>query len=305
MNINSMRDADADIGFYFAACPTAPDALWGGTVIYESRDSGATFQSIVSTDNPAPLGFVNNALGTYPGGNTVDELNFIDVTLRWGSLTSTDYAGLLSGVNACVVGSEIIYFRNVTQIGDQRFRLTGLLRGRRGSEHAMTGHISSERFVFYSPAAWARYLPDASTIGLALQFRAATIGYPMEASQVKTLTNQGNGAKPYAPAHLGGGRNAAGDITLTWARRTRIGGDWANLIDVPLAETSEAYEVEIYNSSAYTTVVRFIAGLSSQSATYLASDQVADFGSVRTTLYFRIYQMSSVIGRGYAATGQV
>ena len=305
MNINSMRDADNDIGIYFTVCPTIPNSSWAGALIYESRNGGSTFDSRAFTDRPVPIGVANSALGSHQGGNTVDEVNTIDVTLRWGQLASTNYAGLLSGANACVLGSEIIYFRDAIQTGELRYTLRGLLRGRRGSEYAAGTHVASERFVLYDANSWVRYVPDASTIGLPVIYRGGTAGYPAEASQTRSMTNQGSGLKPYAPVHLGGGRNAAGDITLNWTRRTRIGGDWANSQDVPLGESSEKYEVEIYNSSLYTQVIRTFAGITSPTVTYAAADQLADFGSLRSTLYFRVYQVSSVIGRGFAATGQV
>ncbi len=305
MNINSMRDADNDIGIYFAVCPTVPNSAWGGALIYESRNSGSSYDSRAFTDRPVPIGVANNALGIYQGGNTVDEVNVIDVTLRWGQLVSTNHSGLLSGANACVLGSEIIYFRDALQTGELRYSLRGLLRGRRGSEYAMGTHVASERFVLYDVDAWVRYVPDASSLRLSVIYRGATAGYPAEASQTRSLTNQGNGLRPYAPAHLGGGRNAAGDITLNWTRRTRIGGEWANSQDVPLGESSQQYEVEIYSSSLYTQVVRTITGIASAFVTYAAAEQTADFGSLQSTLYFRVYQVSSVIGRGFAATGQV
>ena len=41
-----------------------------------------------------------------------------------------------------------------------------------------------------------------------------------------------------------------GQITLSWIRRTRIGGDsWAGL-DVPLGEETEAYRVQLWNEGA-------------------------------------------------------
>jgi hypothetical protein len=50
------------------------------------------------------------------------------------------------------------------------------------------------------------------------------------------------------------------------------------------------------------TVVREVTGLSVPSYTYTNAMQVADFGSAQTTaLKFRVYQMSSSVGRGIAA----
>ncbi|WP_171240591.1 hypothetical protein [Ruegeria sp. HKCCA5491] len=73
----------------------------------------------------------------------------------------------------------------------------------------------------------------------------ATRGYddPSFVHQVEAFN--GNGLRPYAPAHLCVRRSGAGD-TLSWVRRTRVDGDdWAG-IDVPLGEESEAYLIQIW-----------------------------------------------------------
>jgi hypothetical protein len=42
----------------------------------------------------------------------------------------------------------------------------------------------------------------------------------------------------------------AGGLASTWIRRTRLGGEWQGATGtVPLAETTEAYEVDILNGS--------------------------------------------------------
>ena len=46
---------------------------------------------------------------------------------------------------------------------------------------------------------------------------------------------------PYSPVHVSAVRDSSGNISLTWVRRTRIGGDWQDRVDVPLGEENEAY----------------------------------------------------------------
>ena len=54
----------------------------------------------------------------------------------------------------------------------------------------------------------------------------------------------GNGLRPYAPAHLAVIQTPAGD-DVSWVRRTRTDGDdWSGL-DVPLGEEGEAYLVRV------------------------------------------------------------
>jgi len=43
--------------------------------------------------------------------------------------------------------------------------------------------------------------------------------------------------------------------------------------------------------------------LTSPTTTYTAAQQTSDFGGVQSTVYWRVYQLSSVFGRGYGADG--
>lgn len=95
-----------------------------------------------------------------------------------------------------------------------------------------------------------------------------------------------------------------GDWNLTWIRRTRVSGEWRSLVDVPLGETSEAYEVDIFSDSTYSVIRRTLISNTS-SVTYTSAQQIADFGNKQTTLYLKIYQISSAVGRGYPLTTSI
>ena len=89
---------------------------------------------------------------------------------------------------------------------------------------------------------------------------------------------------------------------LTWLRRTRAssGDSWV-LLDVPLAEAAEAYDLEILNG---TSVVRTVLGLSVPTFLYTTAMMGADFGVPVTTLRFRVYQIGA-LGRGATAESLV
>jgi hypothetical protein len=106
----------------------------------------------------------------------------------------------------------------------------------------------------------------------------------------------GEGLKPLSPAHVRGSRSA-GDLAISWVRRTRMGGDSWDAVEVPLAEEAERYEVDILDGS---TVKRTLATIS-PSATYTASQQTADFGAPQSSISLRAYQLSTVFGRGSPA----
>jgi hypothetical protein len=69
---------------------------------------------------------------------------------------------------------------------------------------------------------------------------------------------------------------------------------------VPLAEDSEAYELEVLDGPGG-SVARTATGLTSPSFTYTTAMQSADFVGAQTELTFWVYQVSAQVGRGFAS----
>ena len=75
-----------------------------------------------------------------------------------------------------------------------------------------------------------------------------------------------------------------------------MGGLW-NGSTISLGETSEAYEVEIYNG---VTLKRTISVSGTNTFTYTAAMAAADGITLPTPPTILAYQMSSTVGRGFA-----
>lgn len=114
---------------------------------------------------------------------------------------------------------------------------------------------------------------------------------------IVTFTNTGRILKPYAPCHLAGGRDASGNVTLQWVRRTRVNGTWLNGVDVPLGEATEQYQVIVYTDNTYTTAVLTYTPIV-QTQAISAADQTTGFGSPQSTLYCSVAQLGD-LGYGY------
>lgn len=141
-----------------------------------------------------------------------------------------------------------------------------------------------------------------NTIGLQRQYKPVTFGSTLSATAAQNFTYSGVALKPYSPTRIAGTRDGSNNLTVNWIRRTRLGGDWQDGIDVPLNEAVEAYEVDIMNG---TSVVRTIPGITSPSCSYSAAQQVTDFGSVQSSVSVKVYQISGIVGRGYAGSATV
>lgn len=271
---------------------------WAGATLYRSADGGEsggnTFAQIGGTTSKAVKGAILNNLGSWAGGNLYDTTNTIDVALVYGELSSVNELALLNGANAALIGNEIIQFQTATLTAEKRYTLSNLLRGRLGTEHEITTHLAGTDFILLDGGLTDIPMPPAN-FGLLRHYKAVTVTDTLANTDEVAFTYTGKTLRPFSPVNIKGARDGSSNLTITWKRRTRISGNWRDGVDVPLGEENERYEVEIMNGS---TVVRTITGLTSASASYSAANQTTDFGSPQSSLSVRVYQLSTIIGRG-------
>lgn len=298
LDIPLVRDSDNDPGFYAAVCRYLTG--WPGATLMSSADGGASWAEVQTFANSATVGSAEDVLPAWSGGNVFDESSRVTVRMPPGlELASITAAAALGGGNAALLGDELIIFRDAVLVGSGLYRLSGLLRARRGTEDAMSTHAVGERFVLLSGVAGLARVPaTASEIGAARDYRAITAGDTLDSAGSVTFTNTARGLKPLAPVHVAAGRNASGDVLIQWVRRGRLDTEWRDYADVPVGETAERYEIDIISGAG--AVVRMLTAVT-PAAIYTVDDCIADLGSVVTSLRVRIYQMSSVVGRGTPA----
>jgi hypothetical protein len=203
---------------------------------------------------------------------------------------------VLDGANLLLAGHEIIQFASAVQIGSLTWRLSKLLRGRYGTEWAMATHQPGETVLVLDPATLAR-VSSLDEAGIERLYRTVSIGGDPSLPDAIGFTNEAMSLKPFAPVHIQGSRNGTGDLAITWVRRTRHGGAWRDLVDVPLNEASETYEVDVLDGTG--AVVRTLAG-STPAVTYTADAQTTDFGAPQSSISIAVYQLSAAVGRGLA-----
>jgi len=284
--------------FSMAACSLGGGVYRGVSLFRPTADNLDYTVSAVAAV-PSTIGDTVTVLGQGPA-HVWDLANTVDVQLAFGSLESLPDARIIEGANGALVNGEIIQFANAVLIGAGRYRLSRLLRGRLGTEHRIMAHATGSRFVLLDPGRQERPTFSASSIGLAVAWRFAPLpeGPTGAQSGVVTFTNTGEGLKPWSPVHARGTRDGAANLAITWVRRTRYGGWWRDLTDVPLNEETERYEVDVMNGA---NVVRTLPA-STPAATYTAAQQVADFGAAQSSVTVRIAQLSTTIGRGTPTT---
>jgi hypothetical protein len=298
MDIPILRDADNEPGFYVAMTGNGP--TWPGGAYFRSAD-GVMYERIGTVTERAIMGTATTTLGDWAGGNVVDESNTLTVDVGASELSTITRDQLLnSELNVLLVGSEIIQFQRAALVSAGVYTVSGLLRGRRATEWAMTDHAADERVVMLRPTGMRRVAMQLSERGLNRFYKGVSFGRSISSAMAIPFANTAVGLKPFSPTDLRAARAAGGDITLTWKRRSRLSSRFlAPGVEIPLGEESESYDVEIWDST-YTTLKRTFSGLTAPSATYTSAQQVADFGGNQPMVYARVYQRSASVGRGYA-----
>jgi hypothetical protein len=222
-----------------------------------------------------------------------DRAHTVDIALISGTLASVPEADLLNGSNAALLGAEIIQFANAELIGENTYRLSVLLRGRRGTDWAVNMHAVEEQFILLQSGIIKPEPMGIDKIGRLITYRYAYLR-DSDGTNID-FKHTGCGYKPYSVCHVKGVRSG-GDLTISWVRRTRIGGAWRDGVDALLSEPSERYDVEIIAGE----VVKRMMTVTASSVVYTKAQQIADFGSVQEVITVRIYQLSDKVGRGYA-----
>lgn len=298
-----LQDIDNNAGFYYAMAGYG--AGWDGAILYKSIDGGATYAPLDAMANAAAIGSASTAL---PSGPVTiwDNGSSVTVFLTQGTLASDTELNVLAGKNAAFLGAhgrwELIQWQTATLNGDGSYTLSKLLRGRKGTEHAIGSHAIGDTFVALTLTTIDRAAMATSEIGVQRHFKAVSVGQNLQNATAQAFTNAAVALECYSPVNLKGTRVASGDLTITWIRRTRADGEWRDTVDVPLFETSELYDLEILNGG---TVVRTWTDLTAASQVYTSAQQVTDFGSNQAAVSVKVYQKSSLVGRGYPGAATI
>jgi hypothetical protein len=208
---------------------------------------------------------------------------------------------VLGGSNAAAVRNadgawEVLQFETATLVAPATYELSNFLRGQAGTERAMLAPPQAGAPFVLITSALVRVDLSPDDVGLTFQWRFGPadrdLGDPAYAAAAYAFA--GTGLRPLSPVHVRGSR-IGGDLLVTWVRRTRIGGDSWEALEVPLGEETERYEVDILDG---TTVKRTLVS-STPSVTYTAAQQLTDFGTLPSAVSVRVFQLSAVWGRGW------
>ncbi|HEX8625236.1 MAG TPA: phage tail protein [Allosphingosinicella sp.] len=243
---------------------------WRRAELIASFDAGGSWTAAGTTAPPAVLGAAVEVPAA-AGSALFDERSRVEVELlnegMW--LESRSDTALSEGANLALLGQELVQFGHAEPLGERRFRLSRLLRGRRGTEWAAGLHAPGEPFVLIEAESLAVVEAPLGALGGEVRLLAQGLGDPDGVLAVRTV--DGEALRPPAPVHLRADRLTNGDLDLSWVRRSRSGWVWLSGIETPLGEESESYRLTLAGAGFERSVT-----IAAPAFVYTAADQAAD-----------------------------
>ena len=211
---------------------------WSGAVIYSREPSSDDVNAEVAVTGKSAIGIMRNTLGN-ANPYVFDRINYVEVRTYTPLYSETEENIVRNSLNYIKVGNEILQYADAELIYDNTYKLTNLLRGRLGTEWAMSNHTDNEEFVYLN-AAYIQFIPKS--LYNTSEYFAATFNGDIDFDNIKTITYNGNNLKPYSPQNITGYRSGL-TIVLNWLRRSRYPIDYFNT--KPLIDFPQLYEVDV------------------------------------------------------------
>ncbi|HYD13212.1 MAG TPA: phage tail protein [Allosphingosinicella sp.] len=240
---------------------------WRRASLSTSFDGGTSWQDS-ATAGPAVMGVTLGTLA--PAGSALfDTRSSVEVELvnEAMQLEGRSDDALAAGANLAAIGQELIQFGVAEPLGDRRFRLSRLLRGRRGTEWAAGSHGPGEAFTLIARETLAAIEMPAGALA---QVLASGVGDPPDTPAVSRVVGI-EVLRPPSPIHLRALETAGGDLAISWVRRSRQGWTWTDGTDAPLGEEAEHYHLVLAGPGFERIVETSAPGHS-----YTAAERAAD-----------------------------
>lgn len=310
MNLPILLDSQQDSANYYIAAAAKTNGTWNGSVTYKSLNnqsfsmmSDANFSSNMNTT----WGICQNKLSN---SDCFDFDNRSKLTVNLRNKNAELYSRTFeeineSRLNFALIGNEVVQFANATLVDEGVYEISGFIRGIGGTEVNANSHETAEKFILLEMSKINTIPDNLGSIGADFYLVGLSIGKNrLSDGDKKVFSTSGLTIKPLAPYSFEQ-KLSNGDFYINWFRRARINAGLISNIEVPLDESSESYIVEIYSDSNYTTFVNEYNINNVSNFTYTTDMQKSDFGSNQTSIYVKIYQISSRIGKGFASIPKI
>ncbi|WP_112309054.1 baseplate multidomain protein megatron [Pseudogemmobacter bohemicus] len=225
---------------------------WPGSAALWSQTAAGGFALNRLVTVPSVMGRTETGLASARPG-AWDRGEPLRIRLNAGSLSAADPVAVLNGANAMAIGDgspgnwEVFQFAGAELVAPQTWEVSLRLRGQAGTDGVMPPVWPAGSTVVLLNGAPEQVTLGSDTRGLSRSFRIGVSGRGYDDPNVVEIAAafDGIGLRPMPVSHLRSHGAAGTDLSLSWIRRTRIGGDNWQQLEVPLSEESEAYMVRV------------------------------------------------------------
>lgn len=255
-----LRDGDETnnngIGFYMCGTPrTGVSQNWSGFALYVNRNG--TWALLGDSSLPGTIGAIVSATGLSTDTTIFDRIGhfIVDLYGTTATLSSITEADALADPtkNLAICGDMVVQFVTATQVAGfpNRWDLSVLLNGRRGTEGSISASFTGKRFVLVDGA--VKFIPtQLADLNNTMEYRAVTSGQSLGDAATVDFAWTGGTKRSLSIVYARGTRDSEGDLLIEFQGRTRVGGGVRSNQAGPVNEEREEYRVQILNSGSTT-----------------------------------------------------
>lgn len=300
------------------------DEQWNSATIFRSLD-GNSFAAAETVDLEATWGSV---LGVLPEPRALwstdnDTILRVAIAKDRGDISSVTREDILNGANRALVYNresgvgEIIQFQNAVLTNDSGvYEFTGLTRGLRGTDYAASLHTAGEIFILLDETDIQVNPLELELLGQTVYFKAVSAGQLITGVPSRSRSFRGRSLMPYAPSRVRRSDDGT-DLTVSWNRRTRLGGSWDMTTPmelVPLNEDFEQYELYLIAPGEQAllsfdpvSVSSYLEKVTTNTTSHVfTASQLAAHGlTLSDAVNVAVFQISAQVGRGFPSVGEL
>ncbi|MGL5805946.1 MAG: DUF2460 domain-containing protein [Xenococcaceae cyanobacterium] len=291
LDIPLRRDSDIDYCLYVAASGTDN---WVAAELLVDTDGNGEYEF---TDIPLYESAFGTAIAALSplSPSFIDNTNTVEIQLYKPEMTLESIpedTWMAGNRNIALLGSELICYKNATLTAPGRYRLSGLIRGVKGTEYACITHVAGEGFYLLDEVTT---VPTSVTyVGSQVRFKAVVDDQSADEVDEVSIIYNGNSARPPSVVDIRGTRDNEGNLAIAWSPRSRRGMPLLDYQDLPVEKSDEFFLIEIVGGRTLSSF--------SNTVTYSAAMQIEDFGSVQSSVEVRVVHVGLLESRDAIAT---
>lgn len=243
------QEAVEKSGIHWATHTVPTDASFISASLYTSvNDSSYTLRG--TNNRKLPFGFVSQGLDRFRAYSEIDMASSLEVTMNSGVLSSATEEEVFQGLrNIAAIETEIdpyggtpnweiIGFLDVEDLGDNKYRLSRILRGLRGTEYLIPqSSLYGAKFVLLEVNTGAIKFWDSGPgfIGTGVYHKIVPEGALVSSVEPTLFVHRGRSNKCFSPSHVRVKRVhtlLTKNAEFSWQRRSKMPNFTSGFVDV-------------------------------------------------------------------------